>query len=207
MPKSWQPRLLQSQAANHRADLETIIEDLDHVAKCCDLLLTRGIHPLGDIEAKALFDSIATRYRRCFNSGARKPLDRKDLQGEDVERHAFFYAIADKHIAHSVNGFGLRASTVYIAVDDRGQLHRGGLGSQGSSTLELSLHDIAQFSEFVGELIADAKAVHASLSERLKLEVVDMSDEQLRDLPEGFAPLHAKMDVLQRRQWPKPAKS
>jgi hypothetical protein len=208
MPKTWEPKLLQSQAANDRADLETILQDLEHVMGCCELLLHRGTHPLTDLEAKALIDSVVIRYRRCFTGGQRARLDPKtlpSLRGALIARHDFFWNLANKHIAHSVNGFELNASVIHVAEDGNGQLLRGGLGSRGSATLELSLDDIHQFCDLVQDLVTDVTAHHISLSKEVELDVEAMSDEEVRALPEGYPPCEAKIDVSRHRQWPKRA--
>ena len=206
MPKTWRPKLLQSNAANHRADLETTIDDLEHVVGCCDLILNKGQHPIENLEAAALLDSLAIRYRRCFKGGIRQGLDPKALdsiKGPAFALHTFFWFLASKHIAHSVNGFQLNASTIHIAEDKAGKIHRGGIGSQGGRTLELCLLDIQRFGALVQKLIDEVKTVHVARTKEVQLETELMSEAELRALPDGFAPLDGQMSVIQSREWPK----
>jgi hypothetical protein len=206
MPKTYSPRLLQTEAANRRADLELIIRDLEHILQCCDLMLSKHQHPILNFEAAALLDSIAIRYRRCFGSGVRTSLDPAEmpsLQGDATERHEFFWDLANKHVAHSVNGFEMNATVVYVAEDEVGNVSKGGLGSQGSATLELSLHDIRRFGNHVESLLANIRAEHELFTQQVNVEVDAMSEQQLRGLPDGFVPFEPRLNVKGRRQWPK----
>ena len=104
MSNTFFPKVLKSRTAIELADLRLVQEDLRHVQGCCDLLLNEQHCMLSSTQGKALLDSLAVRYRRCFNSGVRTPLKLGllDINVEEQTLHEFFYAIVDKHIAHSV---------------------------------------------------------------------------------------------------------
>ena len=72
-----------------------------------------------DLLCDAFFSAALIKYRRCFNGGIRSPIKYEDiakLPNNAVEFHDFLFALANKLIAHSVNGF--EQTEVGIAVSD-----------------------------------------------------------------------------------------
>lgn len=204
MPKSFIPKLLTSETANKLADLRLIQEDLQHVRECCALILKEQHCILTSTKGRAFLDSLVIRYRRCFASGIRTKLKLEllTLDEDQLELHNFFYGIAGKHIAHAVNNFELNGTTIHIAVDEDGNIVRGGLGNQGFRTLNLSMQKIDSFEIYLEALLEKVKEFIQISTEAINAEVAAMTDDELQNLPEGFAPCD-HTDVTKSRKWPK----
>lgn len=202
MSNTFSPKLLTSRTANELADLRLIQEDLRHVQDCCSQLLNEQHCMLTSTKGKALLDSLAVRYRRCFNSGVRTPLKlgSLDITTDEQTLHDFFYAIVDKHIAHSVNNFELNGTTVYIAIKSDGNIVRSALGANGAKTVNLSLHDVKRFKSYVISLLQKIELLNKKYSEIVSSEVAAMTDEELKKLPDGFAILDRDLDVKETRK-------
>jgi hypothetical protein len=207
MPTTYTPRLLQSAAANENADLHLIELELIYVLRCCEKLLERNEYLGASVESSALLDSIAIRYRRCFNSGVRARLSSYSLaciQADDEGLHNFFLHFADKHVAHSVNGFEGYASAIQVGIDQGdGTIRRGGMAGQGYFAVPLSLAKISSFAELLRKLIPEVQVVHSNVTDRVQGEVDAMTDEELLALPEVIPPLEHPIPVDERRRWPK----
>lgn len=158
-----------------------------------------------DTTSRALFDSACIRYRRCFKTGVRRPLSRQlttPLADDLQVLHQFFLDLADKHIAHSVNGFEWWVSTAYVFCADDGTVTRGGLGGTGFSTLMTNLDQIARFQDLINAILDNITALTTELDTKLNKEVAAMSDAQLLALPDGSSNLesHPRVDRPRRQK-------
>jgi hypothetical protein len=136
------------------AELSSIQEDLFHVNRCCALLHEKALTDGWATDVVALFDSIGIRYRRCFTKNSvRKPLNVDDLRcmkGHALERHNYVLAVTDTHIAHSVNGFELYFTPIYLAPNEDGSFERTYVGYEAFRAQAWGTLDIRKFGEDVG---------------------------------------------------------
>jgi len=91
------------------ADLYGVVFDLNRATKLCSKAVEFSKLPDRDYELiKGLVAAAVVRYFRCFSSGVRYGLHRKDIEnlGKDMlATHDYFKALRDKFVAHSVNPF------------------------------------------------------------------------------------------------------
>jgi hypothetical protein len=200
--RHWTYKLLRSKAAKSHADLQLVLDDLRHAKLCCHEILARNKHPLVCHVSHALFDSCVVRYRRCFNDGARARIDKllAGLTPEEKNLHAFIVTLVNKHTAHSENQFEVAHSRLYISISDDGELTRGAFGGGTHRTLALSLQTIETISALVERLIALTNQWRKEIERRLAKEVVEMSDEEIRLLPDD-PPFVSDFDVSRPRRW------
>lgn len=204
-PRTFSPKCLTSDAALERADLVLIADDLEHVRHCCREILNRNETLVRDTVTKALLDSASIRYRQCFGGGLRTRLKKdivESLGARNVELHNIFRELADKHVAHAVNALELSATVIYIAIDESGNVTRGGLGYQGLSAVEISYKEINEIGEMVGRIIEKIKLRMQELDKIVKSEVDQMSDDEIRGLLSGFPPNLPKDGYWINRNWP-----
>lgn len=207
MSRAFFPKLLTMPMAHELADLRMIQKDLQHVQNCCAMLLEKEFCMLGTLEGRALLDSLCIRYRRCFGSGVRTPLKTEVLKFSDESRelHEQFYSLADKHIAHSVNNYELNATTLYVAISETGEVTRGGLGNNGTETVGLAPYDILRFEAHVKKVMQGVEGLIERYTCILTTEATSLSDEDIKALPNGFAPIERNIEVAVSRKWPKKA--
>src|SRR5215203_5172760 len=97
-----------SAAAAQLADLWSQIADLDLALGALERLQAlRGMDTDLVLET-SLYCAAAIYYRRCFSSGVRSRLHSAiddELDAEAKVTHSLLLAVANKHIAHSVNSF------------------------------------------------------------------------------------------------------
>jgi hypothetical protein len=133
----------------------------------------------------------------------RLELDDFEWPEESKKLHDFFYGLADKHIAHSVNNFELNATTLYVAISEAGEVTRMGLGNNGTKTVGLALYDIQRFKIHVETLLEEIQKLDAKLTRHLEIEVSAMTDDEIKSLPSGLAPIKEKLSISTARKWPR----
>jgi hypothetical protein len=91
------------------ADLYGIRFDLEAASYLCVKAVDLGQPTPHDYQVvEGLIAAAVIRYGRCFSSGVRLGLHRKDLadlSNRALEAHDYFKALRDKFVAHSVNPF------------------------------------------------------------------------------------------------------
>lgn len=91
------------------ADLYGIEYDLSTASYLCAKSIELSRPQQRDyLMEEALVSAAVVRYGRCFSSGARLGLSRKDIEEldpADLAAHDYFKALRDKFVAHSVNPF------------------------------------------------------------------------------------------------------
>ncbi len=194
MARNYSPKLIATAEAREAADFHLVLKDLKHVTGCCEELLshTMLISPY-HVVARALCTSALVTYRKCFKSGHRVPINIDEcnfLSDEDRKHHKYCIDLADKHIAHSVNGYERANMTIHIAEDeDNVSLVRGGLGSSAHLMMGFGLDDVCQLAQRVNSIVAEfVKPQIKNLESVITRQVEQMSDDELRALPEGFVP-------------------
>lgn len=98
----------ESELAAELADLWSCLSDLDMAQAALDRL--RRLRNMdSDLALEtSLYCAAGIFYRRCFTSGVRKGLGgdpTSELDEETLADHDLFLAVANKHLAHSVNSF------------------------------------------------------------------------------------------------------
>ena len=206
-PRIYQPKLISTLEACEAAGFELVLGDLKHVSVCCEELIRRGeyITQFHDV-SRALFTSALINYRRCFNSGCRVSIKIEEcnfLSAEDREHHRDCINLADKHLAHSVNGFERANMTIHIAEDeDKGSLTRSGVGFASSLGMGFGLNDIQQLASLVEKIEGGfVQPRIKKLKMLVEQQIAQMSDDEFRVLPDGLA--HGLMgDVNKARSHP-----
>ena len=103
------------------ADLYGIEYDLSTASfLCAKALELSNLEQRDYLHVEALVSAAIIRYGRCFSTGARLGLTRKDIDGLDsaaLEVHDYFKALRDKFVAHSVNPY--ENSYVTASVSER----------------------------------------------------------------------------------------
>lgn len=166
---------LETESATRLAHLESVLLDLRYAVRCCHLLVAAAGGRLGldaDITG-ALWRAVLMSYRRCFTSGARvrAPLPR---DGEHRKWHEAFIALANGHIAHSIDHFeDFQTFALARPEDDPARvvgIHVIGISHQLATPTELfRLHRLLQSVE------------KATTEEVARLRVAILSEAQAED--------------------------
>jgi hypothetical protein len=113
--------VISSPEATELADLESLANDLKLVMSFIERLRTLENDA---VLAQALFSAGLVTYRRCFTSGVRNGLTKKDVESLPnegaLEFHNYLVAQANKLIAHSVNPFEQTNVGVMVAEEKVG---------------------------------------------------------------------------------------
>ena len=172
------PRKVNHKVAERWADLTGIANDIQQVLECCDLLVSVGDD--GPMK-KALQDSALIRYRRCFASGVRERLDISELFDNvgALTLHKDLIALADKHVAHSVNA--LDGNYSYLLIDSAGELLMGGVltytATPGAPTVVQPLQTICK------ELASRVKSLQEIEAKKFDELARRMTPSERLDLP------------------------
>jgi len=219
-PRTWVPRLLTFEEAVRLEDMCQVKDDLLFAQHCFTRLSKRaygvvyagGMSRLHKDDAEfvdwCIFVAGAMHHRRCFTDGARTKLTRDDLlpvlTPQALATHDYLHAVADKHVAHSVNNLELGCTTLHIAIDGDGTLHRGGIGRQLSGIGPLSLEGMTKVVDLMSLLLEKVvSAKIGSLEASVQRAIDAMSDSEIVALREKYIPHFEKPRVDRRRNWPK----
>jgi hypothetical protein len=194
-----------------------IKRDLEFARTCFDQIKTNE-HGVGfgmpdfnsakkDTVDWCIFVTGAIYYRRCFKSGVRTWLLRHeiaDILGDELlDLHDALIDITDKYVAHSVNEMELGCTTIDISIDEKGHVDRGGIGWRGAGIGALSPAHYHMLTQIIS-LIADGPLAEkiAGLTKLVNIKVQRMTDDEIMQLPDGFAPLIDVPKYDRRRTWP-----
>ena len=220
-PLSWKPRLLSFREALELHDYESIRRDLIFSKQCFDRIASReyGVissnlsgadsSTLGDFVDWCVFVAGSIHYRKCFmEDRERVRLTREEivaiLTHDQMGLHQSLYDIASKHVAHSVNEMELGCTTMGVAIDSKGTLHRGGIGYHMTVSGPLGPKGYLAISKIISRIIVEVVEKKISTLKIRVQEVVDgMSDAEIGELPEGFPPNRDDIAYGARRSWPK----
>lgn len=204
MPYTYSPHVIRHPLAQIAADLFSIQQDLDHVARCGDarsvLILTE---PSAIVLTRALTTSALIAYRRCFGSGDRTRLREDDLnvfEALEIDVHRMAIALADKAHAHTVASNEHSVMGVMIGVDENGNLKRGGFHTGGQGSFDVGgswLALLAMCARKISSAVVEPKIVEAR---RTLGEWLDQFTPQ--EMASWDCALNANMpaaDVLRRR--------
>ncbi len=144
---------LEGPVATRLTNLESILLDLQYARRCCHLLVAAAGSAirLDPIIEGALWRAALISYRRCFSAGTRS---RPTLPAaeETRTRHDAFIALANGHIAHSIDHFEeFQAFALGRPEDEPPEvvgIHVMGLSHQlGTPTELVQLHELLQVVE------------------------------------------------------------
>ena len=168
------------------ADLYGIEYDLSTASYlCAKAVELSSLEQRDHLHVEALVSAAIIRYGRCFSTGARLGLTRKDIDGLDsaaLEVHDYFKALRDRFVAHSVNPY--ENSYVTASVSERDGVrfpiesinpgyHR--LVLSGNEAQSLSLL-ISKVKAIVNERIESERAKLLAFIKTLPLEVIHSGD-------------------------------
>lgn len=109
MPGVTRPIEVKIPQAEVLADLVSVLYDLEAADdRCGKAIELSSAVPSDTMHAEALVESAVVKYCRCFATGVRLGLrdaDIANLSPLDLESHAYFMALRNKFVAHSVNPF------------------------------------------------------------------------------------------------------
>jgi hypothetical protein len=154
----------------------------------------------------ALCCSGLIHYRRAFENGVPKARLSDDIVEAVVPEHfgihRYLLDMAYKYVAHSCNAFEQSLATVQVAEGEDGIARFHGIGRHGSAIELLSEDQISHSILLIDCLIA--RYLEAEIA-RLEKEIAEycsrLSSEELRMLPDGFAPM-GSLNPHKTRSWP-----
>jgi hypothetical protein len=123
-----------------------------------------------------------------------------DVKNEYYNDHCYFIDISNKVVAHPVYSSKVYCSTIFIAHDGE-CLKRGVFGFNGVSALLPSCSEVKLLCALVQDWKKQIALDISKLDLILNTEIADMSDQDLIDLPDGFAPFDISFTKV--RNWPK----
>jgi hypothetical protein len=160
-----------------------------------------------DISSYSFCCSGLIHYRRAYNTGLRKGAQLSDeivrrVTPSYFEHHRFLIDLTDKYVAHSCNQYEQLAVTVQVNEGEDGVARFGGLGRQAGSIELLSGTQIRQSIELIDKLVEGFLAPEMDgLEKEIKALCAKLSSDELKALPDGFAPV-SDADPKHIRQWP-----
>jgi hypothetical protein len=205
---SAKPKLLANPTVFRLSDLHLIHGDLSVARE--NFAATAGQYRIigpGDISAYSLCCSGLIHYRRAYNTGLRKNAQLSDEIVRSAtpklhEHHRHLIDLTDKYVAHSCNQYEQLAITIQVNEGDDGIARFGGLGRQGSSIELLSERQI-ELSILLIEGLVDEylKPEMSRLENEIRVACAKLSSDELRALPDGFAPV-SDANPKTTRRWP-----
>lgn len=190
MPTIVGHRLLNIPEADLLADLYGIDHDLAAVEEFC-LLLAKAW--TADQLSLHLVDALSTaaviRYCRCFEGGVRLRLARETVAAIDPrysKLHDYFFALRQKHFAHSVNEFEENCVTVAVVeAPAPKQVHS--IGMAGSRYAGMDAKTAGHLRDLAGKLREALKVEMETEKARLQATVDAMPVDEVYSLPEPEA--------------------
>ena len=146
-------------------------------------------------------------YRRAFDKKGHR---QASITDKNVRRyapelhslHQHLIALANKHIAHSENEYEQCLVTVLVAADDEGGITFRGLGMQKTAIEVLTADQTKLAAQLADEIIERFLLPEIRrLEEIVKDHCQSLSPDQLRKLPDGFAPSGSSNPQI-KRSWP-----
>lgn len=184
--------------AQKLADFSGIKNDLDFVADLCTAVDAFEGSPSKKAPRRACFDSIVLRYRRCFKNGRRRniPSDLLNtLSITDKELHDTLLHIADKSVAHCVDGTEENITYVEIGAAENGTTP---IKIKVSSRSVLHHNHISMNN--VRELVIKIKNIVddecKNISEKILKKIEEDGIDEVNKLPEFKSGITEKKEVL-----------
>ena len=201
MGRSWSPKLVATPAAKQYAAYYLFQSDFRSVDICVRRYLETDMLAL-DPEQLVWLDSALIRYRRCFCSGVRSSIEYLLDELGDCQRalHKKIIAVANYHVAHSSNGFEQGWPGVEVAEQEEGSLLRGEPSWHGYFTMGLTGADVEQLGALARHFSAKLDVAIAERSLRMKAEFAELTDHEVRALPDLKPFDCGEADV--QRKWP-----
>ena len=195
------PKMLTSPGAKRYAGLWLVANDLLHIHKSCQMLISVPDLWKGP-QGLALMDSALIRYRRCFTGGERAGLKgfEKKLTTSERELHEHVLHLANLHIAHSINDYEVAAAYINVAAEET-PVRREQIGVQRLFVTPLDTDQLKRLSSLTGKLAEGVRASHMELLDRMRAEVAAMSDSDLLAL-ETVDIIGGKRNASEQRSWP-----
>lgn len=189
------PRLLNIPEVGELTDVQSALRDLMIAKRCFAAAKNRDRLPSYtlDITGYALCCSALIHYRRAFDASKRQDnLSAERLSallGDQAPIHQHLWALSNRYVAHKVNQYEQHSATVSVAERADGSATFNGIGAQGSTIEIISETDILLALHLIevietGYLTPLAESLKARIAEHCQ----KMSSDELRALPEGFAP-------------------
>jgi hypothetical protein len=201
-------KLLANPSVFRLSDLHLVRGDL-HIARE-NFAMTAGRYRIispDDISAYSLCCSGLIHYRRAYNTGLRKNAQLSDeivrrIAPEYYDHHRDLIDLTDRYVAHSCNQYEQLAVTVQVNEGEDGIARFGGLGRQGASIELLSGKQIELSISLIDRLVDAFLAPQMNgLESEIKATCAKLSSNELRALPDGFAPV-SDANPRKTRQWP-----
>jgi len=178
-------RQYSSPAAAELADVWSRIADLDLALAALERL--QALHGTDSdlFLSTSLYCAMAIYYRRCFASGVRQGLHlpTEELVADAKAAHDLLLAVANKHIAHSVNSFEEVKVSVALEHCD-GELPR--LLGVTPVMMRLSSHNpeqLEKFSALIGQMRKELTLRLDELGPKVANELASLPVEELLSLP------------------------
>lgn len=184
------------------ADLAGVEHDLEVAANASRVVYTRRGSPSTDMVRRACIDTALMRYRRCFATGRRSRLTDDDVQAfsEDERKlHDLVLFLANKSIAHSVDGSENNLPYIFVQEDEEGRFtsrirtcsthpsHYNLLDAEALEALCLRVRDVAR---------VKAEVIVKKIATRVKAK----GPSYITALPEVAQVLMDRDEVLRRWQ-------
>jgi hypothetical protein len=201
------PRLLAIPSVFRLSDLHLIAGDLAVARKNFSATIGNNrIISHDSILSYSLCCSGLIHYRRAFNTGVRRYRLTDEIVSEVAptyfELHRYLWDMADKYVAHSCNEFEQLLATVHVAEGDDGIFRFSGIGRQASAIELLSEQGTSQSILLINLLISGfIEPEVARLEDEVRNYCAKLSSEELKALPDGFAP-PGNANPKRTRVWP-----
>jgi uncharacterized membrane protein len=208
------PRLLADPSVFRLSDLHLVLGDLliakQNFESALDKVRLAGLE---NNSGYSFACSALIHYRKAFDQH-RQRQRRASLTDKNVRQcaadffalHRYLIDLSNKYVAHSENEYEQCLVTVQVAEDDNGNATFRGLGVQSTAVALLSDNDAKQSVVLVDRLINDYLRPEMA---RLEAEITSfcetLSAEELKALPDGFAPVSSS-NPKTKRSWPHPGK-
>jgi hypothetical protein len=191
-------------------DLTMIKDDLVFAKSCFEALVTRPRAVTFSPFARHLdlqqfndwctFAAAGLHYRRCFKSGVRSRIERKELEAalthNRILLHDTLVDIVDKHFAHSVNEMEVGNVLVQIELHDDGRIEQKGVDAETLRTGPLNGPAYTLVIQMVSQILDSlVEPKLLNVQQRVTAYVAGLTDQQIMALPER------KLDFITNPKW------
>jgi hypothetical protein len=200
-------KLLAHPSVFRLSDFHLLRGDLSIARENFEATLTGVTLPDLDTHAYSLACSALIHYRKAFDkTGHRRAFLTEEVvrssASDLVSLHQHLMNLSNKYVAHSENEYEQCLATILVAEDDGGNATFRGLGFQASSIALLSQYDSQRSIVLIDRLIKGYLLPEmGKLESEISAICEKLSSQELKNLPEGFAPA-SNSNPKTKRSWP-----
>jgi hypothetical protein len=193
--------VLDGEDVSDLADLANVERDLELAGSACRIVTTRTGSPSTNMVRRACIDSALMRYRRCFTTGRRTRLGEEDIldfDSSELKLHDLVLFLANKSIAHSVDGSEQGFPYLLVEYDPTSGRFTSRVKTYASQPSHYNLIDAEAFEALCMKVRAVAHDKANTLAGKIAARIEGKLPGYLKSLPEVAEVLMDRDELLRR---------